>query len=181
MPRDFQYQATVQPLVLPGIDTRWFMPLSEPVQMRVMPTAQMAPDFVIGAVPIIPDQFYQPFQDPVWEKPGLRASLQQFLALDAELPPTPAEFLEGWYNWLSEPVRDKPGLKAALQQFFAYHPRVLPTPDVTMTMAATETNSDVFLGAVNVYGGGTTATGGGATVSVIESGPGGDPISIEES
>jgi len=51
------------------------------------------------------------------------------------------------------------------------------------TMAATETNTDIFLGAINVFSGASpSGQGSGAQVSVVEVPvPGNDPVSIRES
>lgn len=81
----------------------------------------------------------------------------------------------------SEPLYPKKGLRFYLQRDLAWEPRTLPTPDITLILNATETNNDMFLGAINVYdGGGSSTSGAGAKVSIVEIGTGGDPVSIEE-
>lgn len=115
-------------------------------------------------------RWHQPWSEPVRQKPGLRANLQQPFATNANWIIDPSrETLRGWYNWFSEPVRFKRGLPTPLQQSFTGPPRLLPRASVTMTIAATEVNTDVFLGAINVYTGtSTTVPGQGAQVSIEE-------------
>lgn len=160
----------------------WYGWLSEPVRQKPGLLAALQ-QFDALQAPVVPQvasfiPWYAPFADPVRLKPGLLAANQAFFFYGPEFP----EDLDvDWYHPFSEPKRFKPGLRADLQQFFAYHPRILPNPDVTATMAATETNADVFLGAINVYNGGGTTPGQGAKVSIVEIGPDNDPVSIEES
>lgn len=161
----------------------WYNWLADPVRKKPGLGAHLN-QFDPYQVPVQPVvstliQWFAPLSVPVRIRPGLWAADQQFFFFEPE-PPEAMEI--EWYAWLSQPVRLKPGLKAPYQQFLAYHPRILPNPNVTVRMAATETNSDIFLAAVNVYsGGGTTAGGSEAKVSVVETGPGGGPASIEES
>lgn len=129
---------------------------------------------------VFPDRW-----NPVWSEPvrlpvGLKTHFQSFLAYTHREAPVDLRIIP-WFTNLSEPVRSPVGLKFYLQREYWGPSRHLPTPDVTVTMAATEINSDIFLGAINVYDdGGSSTSGAGAKVSIVEIGLGGDPVSIEE-
>ncbi len=113
---------------------------------------------------------------PVLSKTGLQTALQQSFTIDAPYIFGIVNVLRGYTPW-SEPVRQKIGLKAYLQQFLAHEPRAIgPTP-VTMTLSATETNSDIFAGAIFV-GEGLPPTS--AIVSVEEGFNNSDPTSVYE-
>ena len=152
-------------------EDKYHQPWSEPVRFKRGLRAPYHPFLTNDTVPFNPAQnmaWYANLNEPVRLKPGLHSELQKFVSLDFPVLPPPALSLQGWYNWLEEPVRLPKGLKTYLQQDLAYHPRVLPTPDITMTMAATETNSDSAIFALNVYSVGLTISGEGAKVSIIE-------------
>lgn len=156
----------------------WFKPFNEPVRVPVRLQTGAQKDFFYGSVkPAVSFAYYNWLTEPVRQKPGLRASLQQFAAQDTVFIPTPAKFEEGWFSWLSEPVRLPIGLKAWLQQTLAHPPRLLPTPTVTAVLSATETNNDRL--EITILIGGKAAK---VKYSIIESG--GDRAadsSIEES
>jgi len=97
-------------------------------------------------------------------------------------PDLPA-YPDRWFALLSEPVRQPLGLKADLQETIAHPPRTLPTPDLTVALAATETNSDVAQFDINVYDSSSAATPDPvARVSIVEEAPlGGDHVTIRES
>ncbi len=164
-------------------ESKWHYPWSEPVRQKlgVRPGNQQFISFFPN--PIVSFGWNYGYQERPRFKPDLHASRQLAFTIDTNWIPSGATLLEGWYNWYSEPVRYKSGLEAWLQQFLAYHPRILPTPQVTAIMAATETNNDIFLAAINVYSSvAPTTSGAGAKVSIVEiSGSGGDPVSIRES
>lgn len=113
--------------------------------------------------------WFRGLDTPVRTKPGLRAQLQQTFAFDAKWIIPPDAGIQGWFRPLERPLRRKPGLSAALQAAFFYEPRLLPNPNVTMTMAATETNRDIALFALNVYNASGGTTGAlSANVSIVE-------------
>jgi len=183
-----QYQVRAEPppsaLIPIPTFTGWYQPWSEPVRLKpglksyLQQFAAQDLDFIPHPEDFL-EGWYSPLSDPVRIKVGLRAANQEFFFYEEEFP---GDMDIDWWRPLTEPVRLPVGLKAPYQQFLAYHPRLLPNPDVTGTLDATETNADVFLAAINVYNGGSTDTSGGqASVSVVESGPGGDGLSIVES
>lgn len=158
----------------------WFNWWSEPVRKKpgIGAYLQRADQLQVPVVPPVSSfiPWFAPFSEPVRTKPSIRTGDQPFFSLEPE-PPEAMEI--PWYSPLSEPVRQKIGLKAWLQQTTAMPPRLLPTPNVTVIMAATETNSDVAEFAINVYtGGSTTIPGQGAQVSIEEIKiPGNSPVS----
>lgn len=182
-----QYQIKTEPpaqSVQPGQTNAapWLYPWSEPVRPKPGLGARFQ-QFTSLGTPNIPGTatflqgWYVPFSEPVRLKRGIPSIEQHYF----EFEPEPPEFLDiPWYGRLSEPVRFKPGLRAHLQQALAQPPRILPTPNVTATMAATETDTDVFLGAINVYSGGSAnIPGQGANVSLEEVQIPNDPVSIK--
>lgn len=147
----------------------WLYAWSEPVRIKVGLRPEQQQVLAFDPLPRVSFGWPQWLSEPVRQKPGLGAWLQRFDSLQTPIQPNVANLLEGWYNWFSEPVRTLAGLKAHLQQTLAYHPRILPTPNVTVTMSATETNSDVAEFAINVYTGSTPVVSGqGANVSLEE-------------
>lgn len=177
---------------LGGNEASYHQPWSEPVRFKQDPRASIALIASGPFSPIFADTvslgrempWFAPLSEPKRFPRQLHASLQQFDPLQTPVQPKVTSFLQGWFNWLSEPVREKLGLKVYLQQTLAAPTRLLPTPNITAVMAATETNGDVFLGALNVYTGSVTPTtsGQGAKISVVENAvPGNDPVSIRES
>lgn len=183
----YQIKTEAPPAALGKIQqfTSWFQPLSEPVRIKPGIKAHLQ-QFTTPQTPPQPDPFtfiqgwFQPLSSPVRIKLGVLSGDQPFFFFE----PEPPEFMEiPWYAPLSEPVRLPIGLKAPYQQFLAYHPRILPPTNVTVTMAATETNEDVAIFAINVYNAvsPTTSAGTGAKVSVVEIPvPGNDPSSVRE-
>lgn len=175
---------TSMPPMPPAVSFSYYNPLSEPVRVKpgLRTALQQFDSLQVPVQPLVSSfiGWFNNLSEPVRVKPRLQAGLNPFFFYEPEFP----EAMDmPWYNWLSEPVRLPRGLKAYLQQTTAYHPRILPTPNVTMRMAATEINTDVFLGAINVYDSATPSTSGqGAKVSIVEvPGSGGDPVSIRES
>lgn len=163
----------------------WFDWLSEPVRIKPGLKTHLQQAFTGDTIAIPASRgmgWFAPLVDPVKLPIGLKFYLQRDYTIDTDIVPLAAKLI-GWFQWLREPVRVLEGLKTHLQQFLAYHPRILPNPDVTAVMAATETNTDEFLGVVNVYNTPAPSTNGpGAAVSVIEVPDGGtDPVSVRES
>jgi hypothetical protein len=109
--------------IIQGFESRWHYAWSEPVRVRQLATAQQSTT-VLG-VPsfetVTVDKWVYPWSDPVRSKPGLAASLQQFLAAppfeDTQEPGATNE--SPWHYPWSEPVRQRAGLPAQLQQFIA--------------------------------------------------------------
>lgn len=148
----------------------WIYPWSEPVRFRSAIRVPNQPFFAYGnQKPEVSFSYYNWLTTPVRLKRGIGSHLQQFDPLQVPVQPSGATLLQGWYNWFSEPVRQPKGLKPWLQQFFTAPPRYLPPAQVTMTLAATEINSDVALIGINVYSGSTPVTGvTSANVSISE-------------
>lgn len=173
-----------QNVIIPP-ESSWHQPWSEPLHPKPGLGAALQRAFTVDTA-FVPNPrnllegWYNWLSEPVRIKRGIPAVEQHFF----EFEPEPPEFLDiPWYNWLAEPVRFPKGLKVYLQRAFIGPDRLLPTPTVFVTLNATETNNDVFLGAVLVYNSVTPATSGqGAKVSIIEvPTSGGDPVSIKES
>lgn len=158
----------------------WFNWWSEPVRKKPGLGAHLhqVDSLQVPVVPLVSSfiPWFAPLSEPVRVKPAIRTGDQPFFSLEPE-PPEAMEM--PWYSWWSEPVRQKIGFKAWLQQTTAYPPRLLPTPNVTVTMAATETDTDVAQFVINAYNGGsTTIPGQGAQVSIEEIPiPGNSPVS----
>ncbi len=170
-----QYQIKAEPppgavLASPSL-TSWFAPLSEPVRLKKGLGVQFdqfySGDTRLNPTPLTQIQgWFVPLSEPVRTKSGVRTGDQLFFSFD---PVQLGSMEVPWYVPFSIPVRVKPSLKPSLQQSLAQPPRLLPPANVTVTMAATETNSDVAQFAINVYtGGGTTIPGQGAQVSIEE-------------
>jgi hypothetical protein len=130
----------------------WLYPWSEPVRIK--------PHFPIGTEPflawdarppIVSFAYYNWLTEPVRQKPGLGAQLQQFISLATPVEPSPKVELEGWYNWFSEPTRSLAGLQARYQQALAQPPRLLPTPQVTGILNAAD-SKDIAEFSVVLYG-----------------------------
>jgi hypothetical protein len=181
-----QYQAKTEAppslLLVQQLESAWHQPWSIPVRFQIAPglvvalaaSGMFAPPLLSSITkdnPAVNEAMWHlRWLDPVRMKPGLSPGLQQsFTESTVELF-SPQLGLEGWFNWFSDPVRTKPGLGTWLQQFLAHHPRTLPTPNVTVTIAARETNTDSALIAVNVVQSSTTGTGQAlsASVSIVE-------------
>jgi len=160
-------------------EASWHQPWSEPVRTKPrLQTGLQQAFFPPGQIVPTDIAWYAPFTNPVRTKPRLPPSENPFFFFEPE-PPVFEQM--AWYQWLSEPKRFKKGLSPELQHYFEGPPRLLPTPTVFVTMNATEINTDVFLGAINVYTpSGITTSGAGARVSIMEVQVGGDPISIRE-
>ena len=90
----FQYQIKTEspPAVLFVPSFGWRQVLSEPVRKSVIATALIAPCFAYVTFipePITQDKWFHAWENPVWSKPGLKVSLQQFTALPSRYLPTP--------------------------------------------------------------------------------------------
>ena len=166
-------------------EDRWHSPWSEPVRHRPQLLPGLQSVLAFHSTPVVSFGWYGELSYPtelMRQRMKLRTDLQSTVALETPVVP-PAATLIQWFSNLSEPVRLPVGLRAAWQRAFTGADRLLPTPDVTIVMAATETNLDVFLGAINVYDSGGSATSNqGARVSISEVPvPGSDGMSIRES
>jgi len=148
----------------------WIYPWSTPVRFKTSVLAGDQPFFSYGdQKPVVSFSYYNWLSEPVRQKPGLGAWLQDYDSLKTPIIPSGANQIEGWYIWLTEPVRQPVGLRAWLQQFLAYHPRILPPSNVTAVMSAKETNNDVALFGINVYSSITpTINAVLANVSIVE-------------
>lgn len=97
------------------------------------------------------------------------------------VPFTPEQNVASRYEPFSLPKRFKRGLRADLQHFYEAPSRYLPRPDITATMNSSSHTDDAFLFGLNIYDSSPSTTSGqGAKVSIYETGPGGDPVSIRE-
>lgn len=189
----FQYQILAESLGVftaeTPVESKWHQPLSEPVRQKINPR-QAVVEIASGLTysnwlpTIFEDSWHQPWSYPTKEmrrSPALLAGLQDYITPHFPIVP-PGGGKNEWFNWWSEPVRLKKGLGVQLQKTLFAPERLLPPANVTMTMAATETNADVAVFAINVYdGASTTTTGQGAKVSITEIVVGGDPVGVRES
>lgn len=167
-------------------EDKWHQPWSTPVRLKRGLGTWLQHVTDINPFPRPSDQttaasWYIPLSEPVRLKPGLRVSLQQFLAIDPYSLTQPERVSEDkWHEPWAEPVRLPKGLGAWLQAFRAATD--IPTsiiPNVTVTISATETNNDVFLGGIKVF---ASLPARRALVSIVEIPiPGNDPSSIVES
>lgn len=196
-----QYQIKTEPppsavvVDLPGrLESPWHQAWTLPVRVRISPRLAVA----LGASGglwspslTFPSLFFEsnrhfPWSEPVRQKPGLRAGLQQFYISEpfGMLAPEATTESRWHYRW-EEPqqirVTFKPPLRTGEYPFFFAPPRLLPNPDLTAVMAATETNNDVAMFDLNVY---TPVPGSaslsGAKVSIVEEGVPEDSVSIRE-
>lgn len=167
------------------LESKFHFPWTEPVRIKpgLKASLQLAFTADTNTFPTnVGMGWYAPFPMPVRLPKGLKFYLQRYDTQDSVFVFNPFRLIP-YFMALSEPLRPKPGLKAYLQQTAAYHPRILPNPNVTLVLAATETNNDVALFGLDVYNSsGTVTSGEGARVSIIEVAPSGTgPTSIRES
>jgi hypothetical protein len=152
-------------------ESRFHYPWSEPVRFKQGLQAQYQQVSVRDFLSFPTSNhmaWYASLSMPVRLKPGLGVQLQQAFTIDAEILRNIVFSLQA-ISWWSEPVRLKIGLKAYQQQFLAMPPRLLPTPQVTLTMNALETNTDVALIGIYVYNQVSPATDqSGTRVSIVE-------------
>lgn len=93
---------------------KWLQPLSEPVRVRTLATAHQQAVAPSDLKPIVSFGWNEQSLEPVRQKPGLRADLQQFAAT----PPVIEEItVDKWFNPFSEPRRFR--LSVPQQQFIA--------------------------------------------------------------
>ena len=145
---------------------------SEPVRTKPGLRPELQQSFTADTLvlPISRDEWlgFNWWSEPVRLPRGIQQHLPQAF-FTTNFIVGPGAFLDAVQKPYSDPIWPKRGLGAWLQQFLAYHPRYLPPPDITATMAATETNNDVALIALNVYSSVTPATGAQiANVSIVE-------------
>ena len=159
MPFDFQqYQIkTEAPLgtfqAIASFESTFHQPWSEPVRQKINPVLAVA---LITSGLIAPvlnpntqitqnyeSRWHQGWSEPVRIKPALRTGLHPFTNFVNVISIPDVRLVK--FQWLAEPVRQKRGLLPWLQQTITTPPRLLPPANVTMTMAATETNTDTAL------------------------------------
>lgn len=146
----------------------WYPQLSEPVRNRLKAhrVALSASGAIYVQANFVPFGWIYPLSEPVRSKRWKSAAYYSAWFMDRFIPTGPGNF--PWFQALSEPKRFKRGLLARYQKSFFGPDRLLPTPNVTMTMAATETNSDEALFALNVVGSSLTTGTPRAQVSITE-------------
>lgn len=148
---------------------KWIYPWSEPVRFRTLHTSLIVSGGLWHSQPIPPiNPWFMPLSEPVREPQRLHAALNPYQGPFVLQPPGSATLILGWFTWLSEPVRELQGLRAPYQEVLAYHPRVLPTPNVTLTLDATETNTDDATFGINITASSTASGTGSASVSITE-------------
>jgi hypothetical protein len=161
MPFDIQqYQEKTEPVLVPTTpitQSHWQPAWSLPVRQVIAPrlaialiaSGLFAPVLTpTQAVPNLESKWHYAWSEPVRLKRGLHPSLHLFTVyLNITSVFVPTRML--YRPWV-DPVRIKLGLQTRLQQFFAAPPRYLPKPNVTMTMAAIETNADIALFGIGV-------------------------------
>lgn len=156
----------------------WFAPWREP--KRFKPGLDTSKQMAAVALDPLPRQnllpaFRPPLNEPVRLKRRATGLNRDFFFYP--LPQDYTVFLELYYAPWRDPVRLPKGLKAPLQQAFTAPPRWLPNPNVFVTLAATETNSDVGTFAIVLYNQARTMR-----VSIREIRPSGNsPTSLQES
>lgn len=186
--RTIQYQALTDPTFTGGETVsadKWLIQLSEPVRQKRINAALQAPFFAWGEFQFKEstdaDKWYEPLSEPKRYPRILNTALQQAYIADPLAQVGIDKIMSKWFQPFQDPKRFKQGLQAQLQHYFEAPPRLLPNPSVTGTMAAREVNTDVFLGAINVYTpSSSTISGAGARVSIVEVKVGGDPVSVIE-
>lgn len=119
------------PTILPGATyTPWYAPLSEPVRTAPRLQTGLNPDFVYGdQKPVVTFSYYNWLTEPVRQKPGLGAHLQQFDPYQVPVQPQSNRLIQ-WFAPLSEPVRVKPRLQVGLNPFLFYQPEFPEAMDV---------------------------------------------------
>lgn len=130
-----------------------------------------------GDRPIVPFGWFGPLTVPTARRPSLytRGYAQTFWSSFTPTPPTPS--LATWFGGLSEPQRFPKGLRAQLQRTLGYYDYPFPNViSMTITISATETNSDTLVALFSLAGAAARAE-----VSIEEVGvPHSIPISIIE-
>lgn len=126
----------------------WFAALSEPYPyVRGLRTEYQA-QFWWPSHELAPSMgsWFNALSDPPKPLAGLQAVYQmQFQWPSHVIPPR----VDWWFWPLSEPPGSLPGLGVAHQLAFTVPPRVIPAANV-VTIAAIETNNDIFRAAIEV-------------------------------
>jgi len=150
--------------------SQWIYPWSEPVRFNVIHVSQIVSGLTWNPQQPLPptSPWFANLSEPVRLPIGLRPWYQQFECNDAIPNPEPEHFADAWIPSFTLPVWFLPGLRAWYQQALFQPPRMLPTPNVSVTLAATETNADVFLAGVDVAESGSASTPAGASVTITE-------------
>ena len=182
----YQIKSEAPPGTFPAIaqfESAWHQPWTEPVRFRRISAALATSGYNNPNVPIeiatqtLESRWHYAWSEPVRLKRGTHPSLQPFIAfINSTVFQLDPRIVR--YTPLSEPVRLKKGLGRHLQPTLAMPNRILPVPNVTLVMNATETNSDVFLGAMRALSLGPPVK---IRVSIREMDvPSGGLLSIEE-
>lgn len=191
--QQFQYQSQTRP-IFSGAETtaedKWGFPWATPVRFKLEPRAAIAlmasGAFQSNWLPtIFEGSWHYPWSQPVKEPLRLSTPNQRFFFAEPfSLTGNDTTIEAKWHYAWPEPIRlsYRQSIRLGSQQAYTGPDRILPTPDVTATMSAFEINSDIFLGAINVYdSGGTTSSNQGARVSITETSPSNNSgMSIEE-
>lgn len=172
-------------------ESRWHYPWSTPVRLRIDPRLAVA---LASSGPFAPvltqdqlidsleSRWHQPWSEPVrWTiNPRLAVALDTSGPRDAiyALSFTVSKSIP-WFKPFDIPVWPRKGLNTHLQQFDLYE--TVPKSYIIVTLAATETNTDSFLGGVFVSGSTPSTGSNSANVSLTEI-PANDSgaVSIEE-
>jgi hypothetical protein len=160
-----------------------YPPWSEPVRTKQGLLARLQTFFGYDPFPFTPvTQWLFPWTEPVRQKPGLKNYLQQTTAF-APLPVFNPVGFTSWYSPWRDPVRIRPGLLARLQRWLFEPDEKPPAVTITVTLNATEINTDEALFGINVYGASPAIPSqAGVKVSIMEVPvPFNTPTSIRES
>jgi len=190
LPFDRQFPGLVDPVnITSQLGTFYastIYPWSEPVRVRIDSrlkvvlgtTGLIAPNSPPGFfIDAFESRWHYPWSEPVRTKPRLHAALNPVTAY-TNISPLPNPVLSRWLMPLTEPVRLKKGIGRHLQQTLAIPTRIVPVVNVFITISATETNGDVFLGAMRAL---TLGPPVKIRVSIREMDvPSGGNLSIEE-
>lgn len=109
---------------------KWYQPLSIPPRFPIgLMASQQQFAALSDPIPLVSFGWFETLSEPaVKTLPGLRASQQQFLALQ----PAPSPFVPtGWYVPLSEPPRFPIGLRPSQQQFTTEDTAVIPVSKIS--------------------------------------------------
>lgn len=129
-------QAYAAPTFVPpaaSITVPWFAALSEPTRKPPpQPASGLTEPATTPRADSLQIAWYRPLELPVWQKPGLAAGGQQFLAEPLSEAPEITS-VDRWYQAFSLPVWQKPGLAAAGQVAFWWS-GFTPAAAVTVTI-----------------------------------------------
>lgn len=137
----------------PSYPGAWWKPFSEPV--RAKQDIRFREPFTTDWKWTQPSTqtwgWYQLWREPVWPKPGLHASRQQFFVTDWQWR-APVQL--GWYQWLREPVRQKPGIHASRVPFFQmdwkWSPPIVAAINYTLNATEQGDSARLFYAAMDI-------------------------------